>query len=125
MVCVSSTTTQNNTGIVLAGTSDVELIGIQVTTEGALDPFSLTSLTIGSGGSTDFGADVSNVKVYYTGTSAVFAATNLFGSSTDLSNPITGNQELSSGTNYFWVAYDVKSTATIGHLLDATCNQVV
>jgi len=125
MTFVSSTTTQDNTDFILPGSTNQEIIGIQVVTQGALNAFDLTSLSINSNGSTFFSNDVSNVHVYYTGTSGVFATTTLFGSSTDLSNPITGNQVLSSGTNYFWVAYDISSTSTIGDVVDAECTQIV
>ncbi|HYV92237.1 MAG TPA: GEVED domain-containing protein, partial [Chitinophagales bacterium] len=124
MVFVSSTCTQNNTTSVLTGTNDVEIIGIQVVTQGAVSPFDLTSLDINSNGSDNFPNDVSNVKIYYTGTSSVFATTTLFGSSTTLPATITGSVTLTAGTNYFWVAYDVTTTATIGDLLDAECTSV-
>lgn len=124
MSFVSAKTTQN-TNLTQPGLNDQDIIGIEVVTKGALNPFSLTSLTITSTGSTNFSSDVAAVKVYYTGTSNVFSTNNLFGSSVDLSQPISGNVTLSAGTNYFWVAYDVKSTATIGNVLDAACTQIV
>lgn len=124
MSFVSATTSQN-TDLTQPGLTDQHIIGIEVVTKGALNPFAVTSLTITSAGTTNFSADVSSVKVYYTGTSNQFSTTNLFGSSTDLSQPISGNATLAAGTNYFWVAYDVKATATIGNVLDAACTQIV
>src|SRR5262249_34464565 len=82
MVFLSSTCTQDNTGYVQKGTTDNEIIGIQVETQGALTPFDVTSLTINSNGSTNFSNDVSNVKVYYTGASPTFSTNTLFGSAT-------------------------------------------
>jgi hypothetical protein len=125
MVFVSSTTAQDNTGDIISGSLNQEIISIQVVTSGAEDPFSLTSLAINANGSTNFSGDVSNVKVYYTGTNPAFGTSTLFGSSATLPATITGNQTLSAGTNYFWVAYDVKSTATLGDELDAECTQIV
>ncbi|MCX6166276.1 MAG: T9SS type A sorting domain-containing protein, partial [Ignavibacteriae bacterium] len=63
-------------------------------------------------------------RIYYTGTSNVFAMTNQFGS--DFAGPngaftITGTRTLATGTNYFWLVYDVPGTATSGNLLDAEC----
>src|SRR4029077_15017879 len=65
-----------------------------------------------------------NYKIYYSGTDPNFAAANLFGSSTDLIAPITGNQQLAPGINYFWLAYDISSSATIGDYLDAELTSV-
>ncbi len=124
MIYVSSTTTQTNLDPVTAGQVDQDIIRIEVVTSGSLNPFSVLSIKINSNGSTD-PADITNVKIYYTGTSAVFATTTLFGSATDLSTPISGNQVLQGGTNYFWVAYDISPTATLGDFLDAECEYIV
>jgi hypothetical protein len=102
MSYVSSTTTQNNLTNIDLGELDAEILGIQVVTSGALNPFAATSFTINSTGSSNFSNDVSNVKVYYTGNSSTFSTATLFGSATTLSSPITGTQALVSGTNYFW-----------------------
>jgi hypothetical protein len=125
MVYVSSTTIQPDVTPVSAGSMDQQIIGVQVVTQGSLNPFNLTSLQLNSNGSTDFSSDVTGAKVYYTGASPTFAATNLFGSATDLSNPITGSQVLEGGNNYFWVAYDLSAEATIGNFLDAECEEIV
>ncbi|MBA2421601.1 MAG: hypothetical protein H0V61_00045, partial [Chitinophagales bacterium] len=122
---VSSTTTQNNISSIEAGETDVEIISLQIVTDGSLSPFDLTSITINSNGTTDFSNDVENVNVYYTGNDPNFATTNLFGSSADLSSPITGNQELNAGTNYFWITYDLSSNATIGNYLDAEVTEII
>lgn len=124
MSYLSSTVTQNNNTTTSSGSNDVEIIGIKISTTGSLNPLNMASFTLNSNGSTNFAADVTNVKVYYTGTSPVFSATNLFGSASNLSQPITGNQQLQQGTNYFWVAYDVSPTATIEDYLDAECTQI-
>ncbi|MEO6169041.1 MAG: GEVED domain-containing protein, partial [Chitinophagales bacterium] len=120
----SATTTQNNTTTTSSGALDAEVIAVQVLTSGSLNPLSVSSFTLNSNGTTNFAADVTNVKVYYTGNSSVFAATNLFASASTLSLPLTGNQALEQGVNYFWVAYDVSTTATIGNYIDAECTQV-
>lgn len=125
MTYVSSTTTQTVTGPVSAGSTDQQIIGIVVSTQGSLNPFNMTSIKLNSNGSTDFANDVSNVKIYYTGSSPTFAATNLFGSSSNLSNPISGSQVLGAGNNYFWVTYDIAGGATMGDFLDAECEQLV
>ncbi|MGB3075546.1 MAG: GEVED domain-containing protein [Chitinophagales bacterium] len=125
MTFLSATTSQNNNNDVLTGVVDQEIIGVQVVTSGSISPFDITSLTINSNGSTNFGNDVSNVKVYYTGPDPGFSTATLFGSSNNLSNPVTGNITLISGFNHFWVTYDITTGATIGDYLDAECTQVV
>jgi hypothetical protein len=125
MSYVSSTTTQTNLGTASIGGIDVEILGVQVVTAGSLNPQSVTSFTLNSNGTTNFSSDVTNVKVYYSGTSSTFSTGTLFGSSANLSSPITGNQTLEPGTNYFWVTYDVSSIALIGNYLDAECTQLV
>ncbi|MEO6169264.1 MAG: GEVED domain-containing protein, partial [Chitinophagales bacterium] len=125
MTYVSSTTTQNNISTILPGTPDAEILGIQIVTTGALNGFEATSFTVNSTGSSNFANDVSNVQIYYTGNSSVYSASNLFGSATTLSSPITGSQALSAGTNYFWVAYDVATGANLGDFLDAQCTELV
>jgi len=72
-------------------------------------------------GTTDIN-DVANVKIYYTGSDSMFAATNQFGTSATAATGIltmNGTQTLVPGINYFWVAYDLKSTAKLGNFIDA------
>jgi len=125
MIYVSSTVTQTQTGSVSLGSNDVEIIGVQVVTSGSMNPLSLSSFTLNSNGTTDFMLDITNVKVYYTGTDPTFSAANLFGSSTDLTSPITGTQGLATGVNYFWVTYDINANAVINDLIDAECTSVI
>ncbi|MFZ4706964.1 MAG: beta strand repeat-containing protein [Bacteroidales bacterium] len=124
MAYVSSTTTQTNTTPVVIGDTDQEVIGIQVVTSGSLSPFNVTGFTVNATGTTNI-ADISNAKIYYTGTSSTFAATSQFGStfaSPTLANfSITGAQVLSGGTNYFWLTYDVNPLATESNVIDAQC----
>ncbi|MCS6990603.1 MAG: GEVED domain-containing protein [Chitinophagales bacterium] len=121
----SSYCAQNNLSPVGVGVNDVEILSIQIVTQGCNSPLTVTSFKLNSNGTTDFANDVSQVKIYYTGQSPVFAPVNLFGAATNTSSPISGNQVLNSGTNYFWVAYDIKPTATVGNYLDASCTQIV
>ncbi|MFO8055348.1 MAG: BNR-repeat neuraminidase N-terminal domain-containing protein, partial [Bacteroidales bacterium] len=123
----SSRTTQKNLKSVPAGTNDAEVIGIEVVTDGSSSPLSLSGLEISSSGTTLL-SDISNVKVYYTGNSEDFSSVNQFGST--VANPtssfnITGNQQLSSDTNYFWVTYDVDANAAPANFIDASCTEIV
>ena len=129
MTFVSSTTTQGNTSAVAPGTTDREIVGIQVVASGAVSPFDATQLRLRTTGTTDWANDLTgNLKVYYTGNSSTFATTTLFGSAA-LAAPgadilVNGTQTLANGTNYFWVAYDIAAGATLGNVVDALCNRI-
>ncbi len=123
---ISSTTTQI-TGNVGIGFTNQPIIRLEVTTQGAADPLTLTSITFNTNGTTST-SDISAARVYYTGTSATFSTSTQFGST--VLNPsgsftVAGSQTLSAGTNYFWLVYDVSSNATAGNFLDAQCTGFV
>jgi hypothetical protein len=93
-----------------------------------------TSFTLNANGTTSV-SDIKNARLWYTGTNPSFStntdqgtATTLFGSNaapTIANFVIAGTQTLSAGTNYFWLTYDVKGTATVGNTIDAefiNCN---
>jgi len=127
MVYSSSTVIQPNIKNVGTGDVNQEIIGIKVTTQHTGNPLSVTSLDLNTLGSTNAGVDIANAKVYYTGSNPSFATTSQFGSTK--SNPngsytVTGSQVLDPGDNYFWVAYDIKSTATVNHVVDARCTSI-
>lgn len=131
MTYQSCTTVQASTAdATMCSLEDHEILRVQVVTAGgSANPLSLTQLTVRTNGSTNPLSDIDQIKVYYTGTSATFTTTNLFGTGApaaiNTNIPISGLQELALGTNYFWVAYDVKATATWNNLLDGTCTVVV
>lgn len=127
MSYVSSAVTQNNTTNATAGLNDQEIIGLEVVTLNSSNPLSATSFTFNTNGSSAPATDITSAKVYYTGTSSTFAAINQFG--TAKSNPngtwtVTSTQTLQSGTNYFWLAYDIPTTASTGHWVDAECTSL-
>ena len=111
MTYVSSTTTQNNTSPTSTGTIDQEIIGMEVVTSGGLSPLSVSSFTLSTAGSTT-ASNISNAKVYYTGSNNTFSASNQFGStvvSPSGTFVVTGAQTLGPGNNYFWLAYDIRN----------------
>lgn len=127
MTFSSSTVTQPNTTAVEMGLSNQEVICIQVVTTGVLSPLSVSSFTVNASGSTSItDINVGNAKIYYTANSSTFATTTLFGqtSPTIANYNITGTQTLTSGTNYFWLVYDISSSATAGNVVDAECSSV-
>lgn len=119
----SSTTTQvsaNANPNMLAA----EVVSLQVVVAGGTDPaITMNSITFNTTGTTNTGTDLINARVFYTGTSNTFASATQFGTTfTNFSGNLTanGNMQLSPGTNYFWIAYDLNLNATINNKLDAT-----
>lgn len=126
MTYTSSTVIHPSVAIVNPGAVDQQLLRIQIVTAAGTPALTLNSLDLSTAGSTDV-LDITNARVYYTGTSATFATTTQFGSTTV--SPagafnVAGSQALVAGNNYFWVTYDIASTAVLGDVVDAQCNQI-
>ena len=125
MVYVSSTSTQNNSSDVPTCSANQNIIGFEVVMDGGLNLIDLTQIQMDMTGTTAI-TDLANIDVFYTGTNSTFTPINLFGSATPTVGTITlnGVQTLAAGVNYFWIAYDVAASPTIGNLLDAQCSQI-
>ncbi|MCE3296639.1 MAG: family serine peptidase [Crocinitomicaceae bacterium] len=120
---VSSTATQANTSNVLKGTTNQEVIGIEVVMTACKD---MTSIALNTSGTTST-ADITNARLWYTGTSSTFATTTQYGSTVASPNgafSFTATQNLSVGTHYFWLTYDVPAAATSGNVIDATVSSI-
>jgi hypothetical protein len=125
MAVVSATATQTATTSVNAGTANVQVLGLEIVTNGTLSPLTLTQLNLSTNGTTNATADLTNAKVYTTGTSGTFATTTLFGTAVVSPNgtfSVTGNLALTGGsvntTNYLWLAYDLACGATGSDVID-------
>lgn len=125
MTYVSCAATQASTADTYQGYNNQEILCLPIVISGGCTPFDLTQIAINMTGTTSI-ADVTNIDVYYTGTTPSFAASVLFGSVVPGAGTllINGTQTLQNGTNYFWIVYDLSSTAVIGDVLDAQCTQI-
>jgi GEVED domain/Secretion system C-terminal sorting domain/N-terminal domain of BNR-repeat neuraminidase len=129
MVYVSSTTTQSNTTSVNAGTFAQEVIGVQITTSGTLNPLNVSSFTFNTAGTTSATNDILNAQLWSSASSSSFATSTQIGST--VANPngaftfTTSTTTLLEGTNYFWLTYDVKNSATSPDVIDATCTSLI
>ncbi len=99
----------------------VNITGGQCTPNDFITQFIFT--TVGNAGSTNPVTDITKADVYYSDTAAGFSNGQFFGS---VNNPngaftINGSQALNKGPGpyYFYLAYTVPGTATIGNMLDA------
>lgn len=127
MSFVSSTTTQV-TGFAAIGGTNQHILRIEVVTSGSGTPLNITQFDVNANGTTDINdINVTQSKIYYTGTSSTFSTSNLFGQETPTMTDFSvfGSQNLSEGTNYFWLAYDISGSATSGNLIDGECNIIV
>jgi hypothetical protein len=127
MVYTSSTVTQNNTDPINRGSVDQEVICIEVVTTNPTSPLDITQFDLNTNGSTSPGTDILNAKLYYTGTTGTFGTGTQFG--TTEANPngnftISGTQALAEGTNYFWLTYDINSSAALNDFVDAQCTSI-
>lgn len=115
-----------DTSSVKKGSVNNPVIRIQVVVNGLLNPLSVTSISCKTNGTSNT-SDITNARIWYTGTSSVFSAANQFGNV--ISNPsgtinFNDTRALSSGTNYFWLTYDVPLTAITGNSIDGECSSV-
>ena len=123
MSYVSSAATQNNLSKLGRGTADNEILGLMVITTSIGAPIAATQFDFTATGTTDT-ADIDNIKLWYTGTSSVFAATNQVGATLaglpgTMAFNFSANVNLANDTNYFWLTYDVDGAAVLGNLVDA------
>ena len=129
MVYTSSTSAQITNGLnVLQNSVNNQILQIQVVMTGTLSPITMDSMTFNTTGTTLPASDIANAKVYYTGTSNVFATTTQYGSTYVSPNgtfTVVGSQALTGGTNYFWLTYDVPTTGPVGDFLDAQITSVI
>lgn len=125
MSYISSTVAQPITTNVSQNSTKNVIAVIEVTNNGYSNPLKVNSFTLNSVGSDDFIHDVNNIKIFYTQSDSAFSTSTLFGSSTNLSSPITGNATLStSEKNYFWITYDITEDATPENIIDVECTTI-
>lgn len=124
MSYASSTVTQSSVATIPNCGIDEQIVCLQVTMTGATSPLVMTQIRPSFAGTSPVSA-VAIAKIYYTGTSAVFAASTLFGSAVPSVAPynINGSQTLVNGVNYFWLVYDLNNTGIVGNTVDGLINQ--
>ena len=126
MTYVSSTTSQKlNDREIFKPLPNQEIIRMQINTSGTLSPVVPNTFHLSTSG-TNVLANISNAKLWYTGTVNSFN----FKTATPVGNVvatpsanfnITGiTQALAEGQNYFFLTYDVAASATLNDTADAT-----
>lgn len=125
MVYESSTSTQVTETLPL-GAKNAQIMAIEVVSSGEANPINATEFTFNTNGTTDI-ADIENARLWFTGTSAIFETSKQFGvdiAVLDGEFSIVGDTILAEGTNYFWLTYDIKGSATSGNFVDAECTSI-
>jgi hypothetical protein len=124
----SATATQPITSSVSKCAANQEIILMNVVVNAGTCPStpSVTNLGITMNGTSfPLAGMVSNVQVYYTGSSSSFSPVTQFGvdNAPSVNINIAGSQTLSAGNNYFWLVYDMNPNST-GATVDATWTSV-
>ena len=110
---VASTVDQVSSAVMLPNTVNNPVIRIKIDVGTA--PIDLYGLFWNTTGSTNPSTDIETTNVFYTGNSNIFSTTTLY---------TGGTFPLSSGTNYFWVAYNITDSATVCDTIDAECYSI-
>jgi len=125
---LKSNVVQYSTDEVTANSVNNAIVSVVVNTnvDGTLTPLSADTFLFSLFGTTN-PSEILNAKLFYTGKSPEFRTISQVGST--ISKPgtyfsIAAKQKLEPGNNYFWLTYDVASTAIIGNSLDARCNSI-
>lgn len=107
--------------------SNVELLKVKLDFAGELPSSHITSLKFGTDGTTNV-SDIARAKVMFSDITGDISAAELFGSVVENPNGefvVNGDVAIDSENSYyFWLCYDVASTATIGNSLDAVFSSV-
>jgi hypothetical protein len=123
----SSSTTTQETGPAYKGVTGQKIIRVNIVTTGSASALTATQFTFNANGTTDINEiNVGAAKLYYTGSTATFSTSILFGSTTPTiaSYNISGSATLGEGNNYFWLAYDVIAGAVTNNIIDAECTSI-
>ncbi|MFI5221393.1 MAG: BNR-repeat neuraminidase N-terminal domain-containing protein [Bacteroidia bacterium] len=119
----SVTCIQTFTNMISQGSANQRIMQIPVKVTGQISPMLVTNFSMTTIGTTSPTATLDSAKIFFTGSSSAFSTAVGFGAvaSPNGTFSVAGSQVLANGYNYFWLAYDIKPTATIGTTVDATC----
>ena len=125
MAYLGTTVSPVSTEPVRAGANAVPMLGINIRTQYHVAPLKLSAINFTTSGSF---AQIRKAALYTTGAGSSFNADTRIGEVEVVGDEFTialdNPAPLSEGNNYFWLAYDVKSTASSGSTLAATCASI-
>ncbi len=125
MQFVSAESFQNNSNVISIGSTNNDIVGINVKTQGALNKLSISDFNFSFDGTTDLN-DITRAQLFYTGSSNSFSTSTALVETSTIQNTITlnGNTELAEGNNYFWLALDISPSALLDNVVDASYSQI-
>ena len=112
VVITGITTEDISVNEVLKGQTDVKILKVTVEAKGELTPAEITAFDIAGAD----GEAVEATHIYQTGTTTTYSANEEFNGTYSITN---------SGTYYFWLTYDVTTTAAVGQTATATLNAII
>lgn len=125
MAYLGTTVSPVSTEPVRAGANAVPMLGINIRTQYHVAPLKLSAINFTTSGSF---AQIRKAALYTTGAGSSFNADTRIGEvevdGDGFTIALDNSAPLSEGNNYFWLAYDVKSTAPSGSTLSATCASI-
>lgn len=125
MAYLGTTVSPVSTEPVRAGANAVPMLGINIRTQYHVAPLKLSAINFTTSGSF---AQIRKAALYTTGAGSSFNAETRIGEvevdGDGFTIALDNSAPLSEGNNYFWLAYDVKSTAPSGSTLSATCASI-
>lgn len=121
MTYLSSTSTHPTLSKIGTGTTNNQMLRIQVIMSSTGAPVAATQLSLSVNGSASPLTNIDSIMVWYTGSNPNFTAPTFFGGTGPQAAAyvVTGLQNLLVDTNYFWLTYRVPSTAVPGDSVDA------
>jgi hypothetical protein len=122
-----SSNTDQVTNAALVGSTNQAVLRMRIYTENSYSPLKATRFKLNTAGTTNI-ANISNARVYYTGSSPVFSTATQFGTVVAAPNGtfyVTGNQTLLNGASYFWLTYDISASASTSAVVDARWDSVL
>lgn len=117
---------------VFQGNKTARILKVEIVTQGTTLPITLKNFHFNTRGTTRV-SDLSNARVFYTGTTDI-GDNQMPSTATELGTVVkkpngktsfSFNQKLASGTNYFWLTYDIANNAMPGNVVDATLDSIL
>lgn len=126
MAYVGSTAEQPLVNFVSRNNINEAVLRVAIQTSGELSPINLADINFSTNGTTNV-TDITNARLFYTGTDSIFNTKTQYGSTVSTPSGIfsfTGTQALTKGTNYFWLTYSISNVASSGNVIDAELVQM-
>lgn len=111
-----------------AGTQNINILKLRITTKNTKDPLVLQSARFTTKGSDNATEDIAMADLWYSGLANDFSKATKVGNGAVKPSgefTLTSTQTLKEGDNYFWLTYNLSEKATNGHKIDATCDQIL